>query len=389
MRRKLLLVLVAALVGTGVGAALGYGPLLRFKSEGVLSVEMGTAEYKRFAELAGDAGTVQRFLSVSPPPALDADGLGALAANVTRGEWLKPVPKVSKADAKEVPDLLLQLEQEREKSNKGREKDLERDGEQDRERRPPYVYLGVRLTHTAPDAQQAANVATWLGTYFKDVATREAVRDQVFRWAAESRQFSDRALERKLKYQFEIEQAQTRAAALKKVVATYPEAARREGQQVVHVRKDTEKFMSPMAQLVGAESEIIDIREKIQKLEREIEQQAFARALVVDAEAALNQARSGSESVQNLSGVITDFSKKVKTEAEREKLSSLAADVSQISARFLSRAQFVATPSVSARPERPGPRSVMALAGLLACLLCAAFLWGGRLLQLLRADGAE
>lgn len=385
MRRKLLLVLVAALVGTGVGAALGYGPLLRFKSEGVLSVEMGTAEYKRFAELARDASTVQRFLSVSPPPALDADGLEALAANVTRGEWLKPVPKVSKADAKEVPDLLLQLEQEREKSNKGRDKDLERDGE----RRPPYVYLGVRLTHTAPDAQQAANVATWLGTYFKDVATREAVRDQVYRWAAESRQFSDRALERKLKYQFEIEQAQNRAAALKKVVATYPEAARREGQQVVDVRKDNEKFMSPMAQLVGAESEIIDIREKIQKLGREIEQQAFARALVVEAEAALNQARSGSETVQNLSGVITDFGKKVKTEAEREKLSSLAADVSQISARFLSQAQFVATPSVSARPERPGPRSVMALAGLLACLLCAAFLWGGRLLQLLRADGVE
>lgn len=382
MRRKLLLVLAAALAGMGVGAVLGYGPLLRFKSEGVLSVEMGTAEYKRFAELAGDANTVQRFLSVAPPSGLGADALEALAVNVTRGEWLKPVPKVSKADAKELPDLLLQLEQERDKP-------LERERVQDRERKPSYVYLGVRLSHTASDAQEAAKVATWLGAYFKDVATREAVRDQVFRWAAESRQYSDRALERKLKYQFEIEQAQTRAAALKKVVSSYPDAARREGQQVVDVRKDNEKFMSPMAQLVGAESEVIDIREKIQKLDREIEQQVFAKTLVEEAEAALNQARSGSESVQKLSGVIIDFSKKVKTEAEREKLSSLAADVSQISARFLSQAQFVAQPSVPARPERPGPRLVMVLAGLLAGLLSAVFLWREKLLEMLRADDAE
>lgn len=389
MRRKLLLVLAAALAGMGVGAVLGYGPLLRFKSEGVLSVEMGTAEYKRFAELAGDASTVQRFLSVAPPSGLEGDALEALAAQVTRGEWHKPVPKVSKADAKEVPDLLLQLEQERDKSTKERDKELERERPQDRERKPPHVYLGVRLTHAASDAQEAAKVATWLGTYFKDVATREAVRDQVFRWAAESRQFSDRALERKLRYQFEIEQAQNRAAALKKIVASYPDAARREGQQVVDVRKDNEKFMSPMAQLVGAESEVIDIREKIQKLDREIEQQAFAKTLVEEAEAALNQARSGSESVQKLSGVIIDFSKKIKTEAEREKLSSLAADVSQISARFLSQAQFVAQPSVPARPERPGPRLVMVLAGLLAGLLSALFLWREKLLEMLRADDAE
>ena len=57
---------------------------------------------------------------------------------------------------------------------------------------------------------------------------------------------------------------QTRAAALKKIVAAYPNAARRDSQQVVDVRKDNEKFMSPMSQLVGAESEVIDIRERLQ-----------------------------------------------------------------------------------------------------------------------------
>lgn len=373
MNKRVAAVLVAVLLGAGVGAGLGYGPLLRYKSEGVLSMEIGTAEYKRFAELAKDAHTVRQFLGVTPPQGLDPSQIEKLVRDLPRGEWLKPVPKVSKVDAKELPDLLLQMEQEREKTQN-------KDGK-------AAVYLGVSLNYSAGEPRQAADVATWLGTYFKEVATREAVRDLVSRWAAENWQFSDRALERKLKWEFDIEQAQNRVTALKKVISSYPDAARRESQQVVDVRKDNEKFMSPMAQLVGAESEMIDIREKLQKLEREMAQQAFAKALIGETQTALGQARSGSESVLKLADVIVRFDKEAKTEAQREKLSSLAADVSSISARFLSQAQFIAQPSVPSRPERPRPLMVIALAAVLAGALAAAFLWRDALVRMLREPG--
>ena len=380
MQKKMIVVLAAAMAGAGIGAVLGYGPLLRYKTEGVLSMEMGTAEYKRFAELANDSTTVTQFIGASPPPDLKGANIDGLVRNVTRGEWHKPVPKVSKADAKELPDILLQLEQEREKTP-------QRDRPQERERRTPvWVYLGLRLTHSAADPVEAASVAAWLGAYFKDVATREAVREQVSRWSSENRQFSDRALERKLAYEFDIQQAQTRAKALKTIVASYPDTARRDSQQVVDVRKDNEKFMSPLAQLVGAESEIIEIRERVQKLDREIEQQTFVKALVADSESAVGRARSGGESVLNLSAVITEFGKKVRTEAEREKLLSLTADLSQISARFLSQAQFVARPSVPTQPERPKPLMVIALGGLFAALLAMAYLWRHLILKLLWQD---
>ncbi len=384
MRKKMIVVLVAAMAGAGIGAVLGYGPLLRYKTEGVLSMEMGTAEYKRFAELANDSTTVTQFIGASPPPDLKGANIDGLVRNVTRGEWHKPVPKVSKADAKELPDILLQMEQEREKTP---QRDRPQDRPQERERRTPvWVYLGLRLTHSAADPVEAASVAAWLGAYFKDVATREAVREQVSRWSSENRQFSDRALERKLAYEFDIQQAQTRAKALKAIVASYPDTARRNSQQVVDVRKDNEKFMSPLAQLVGAESEIIEIRERVQKLDREIEQQTFVKALVADSESAVGRARSGGESVLNLSAVITEFGKKVRTEAEREKLLSLTADLSQISARFLSQAQFVARPSVPTQPERPKPLMVIALGGLFAALLALAYLWRHLVLKLLWQD---
>ena len=384
MRKKIVVVLAAAALGAGVGAVLAYGPLLKFKSEGVLSMEMGTAEYKRFSELANDTTTVRQYMAGLPPPDLSGDQRDGLITTVARGQWHKPVPKVSRADAKELPDVLLQLEQERERNQ-------ERDGRgHDRERRAPVtVYLGLRLTHSAPQPQQAADVASWLGGYFKDVATREAVREQVSRWAAENRQFSDRAFERKSRFEFDIKQAQTRAKSLKTIVAAYPDAARRDSQQVVDVRKDNEKFMSPMSQLVAAESEIIEIRERLQKLEREIEQQAFAKSLVLDAESTTSKAQSGSDSVRQLSAVITEASKKVRTEAESEKLLSLTADISQISARFLSQAQFVARPSVPSQPERPSPAMVIALAALLAGLLAALYLWRERIIEMLWRDESE
>ena len=248
------------------------------------------------------------------------------------GKWHRPVPRISKADAKELPDIF------------------------------------------------------WLGGFAKDVAVSEAVRSQVARWKVENLQFFDRAREQKFKHEFTIEQAQSRAVALKIIVASFPESARRDSSQVVDVRKDNEKSISPQAQLVGAESEIIEVRQKIKRLDRELEQQAFTQTLLGDVETALNQARSGSQSVISLSAVLAEYAKKVRSDAEREMLLSLAADLSQISGRFLSQAQFISQPSVSAYPERPSPLLVMALGALLAALLAAAFAWRDGIVNALRQD---
>ncbi|MHA7681452.1 hypothetical protein [Cupriavidus sp. PET2-C1] len=395
MRKKVLIVLATALTGAAVGAGLGYGPLLRYRSEGVLKVEMSTSEYKRISELANDARTVRQFVAVSPPAGLDSYDVNHLIKDVVKGEWQKPVPRVSRGDAKELPDLILQLEQEREK---GKERERERDRPAGRERAAeesrdtalvPIVYLGVRFTATTSDPNDAAKVATWFGAYFKDMATLEAVRQLVSVWTSDSRQFSDRAAERRRKYQFDIEQAQIKATALKKILTDYPDAARREASQVVDVRKDNEKFMSPMAQLVGAESEIIGLREKIQRLDREADQQTLMKDLADQAETAVAQAHRGSDSVIKVSAVIADFGKKATTDAQKEKLSSLAADISATTVRFQSQPRFIAEPSVPSLPERPRPLMVMALAALLAALLSAVFLWREVLMNALRPAGAK
>lgn len=367
MIKKLVGVGVIAVIGAAVGAMLGYGPLLRYKAEGMLSMEMGAAEYKRFAELADDSETIRQFAAVSPPPDSDSGEIHHLISQVAKGTWHKPVPKVSKADAKELPDLLQQLEQQHKPKQ-------------------AFVYLGLKLSHTASEAREAANMTEWLGSYFRDAAAREGVREQVSRWKAENRQFLEPALVSKLRHEFDIEQAQIRAQALRKIVASYPDAVRGESRQVINISKDNEKFISPLAQLVGAESEIIENREKLLNLKRYIEQQAFAKELIDEAEVAVSQARSGRESIAKLSVVVSAFSKKTKTDAEREKLLSMTADIGGISSRFMTQAQFVAKPSIPSRPERPGPLMVTVLFAALFAMLGAGYFWRNSIVKLLQSD---
>ncbi|MBS0317529.1 MAG: hypothetical protein JSR49_10435 [Proteobacteria bacterium] len=361
MKRKLVIVLVAALIGAGVGAALGYGPLLKYRSDGTLGVEMSLPEYKRITEVADAPATLHWLAAVVPLPAgLSAGERARLDAQVGQGLWHTPIPKVSKAEAASVPDALLQPDDDKR-----------------------FAYLGVSLAYVDHDPVRAAQVATWLGTYFKEVAVHEALRSQVERWAAANRQFADRLQQRRLQYAFDMEQAQVRAKAWKTIVAGDAGAERRGSRQLADVPVGADRTLTPMAQLVGAEAAVIDLQGKMNLLDRQAGQQDFARPLIAEAQEALDKAKDGAGSLTQVSELVARYAKAASTDAEREVLASMAGDVSQIGARFLSQARFVALPSVPTSPQRPSPRMVIVLCALLAAFLGAAFVWRELLVKLL------
>lgn len=361
MKKKLAVVLIATIVGVAGGALLGFGPLLKYRSEGVLNMPMGISDYKRIDEFTRNSDVLREFIKLNPPINMEGEKLERLARMLTTSEWSKPAPMLSKLDMKNLPDL-----------------------QKDQSDSKPY--LGVTLSAISRDPAQAAAVTRWLGTYYKEAATLETLRDLVNHWTVENTQPLDRVLEKKIKAEFSIVQMQSRAAALKQLMARYPNTSVRDNQQVLDVRKENEKFMSPLAQLVAAESEIIGLQEDIRKLDREMVQYAFSKNLAAQATQALNASRTGSESTTNLAKVIQQLSQQSKNDAEQEKLLAFAADLSEIQARFLSRAQFIADPSVPIRPEGLGPLKTMALMGFLAMLISTAWVMRKTLLKLLQED---
>ncbi len=349
-KKNIMLFAILLLAGLLLGALLGNTVFLKYKSEGVMSLDMSVAEYKRFTESAANLPNAKQLLKVLPSQDADNELIENEVKN-NSGKWSAAVPRFSKADAKDLPEALLKLESDR----------------------LAAALVGTRISASAKDPEQAARVASWMGNYFKETAAKEAMREQLFSWIAENRQFNDKAQEKQLKLAFDIEQAQTRSKALKQVLAQYPEYAKSEARQVVDVRKDNEKFISPGAQLVGAETEVIDIREKLSRLEREQLQQNFAQGFLSKAEIAYNAASTGTGAIKAIRALIASEQPSLKTEAEKEKLLSMAADVSRISARFISQAQFIVAPSVPERPEQPRPLMLTVVFGFLGAL--AAVLW--------------
>ena len=141
MQKKIIVLLIAATAGAGVGALLGYGPMLRYKSEGVLNMDMGTSEYKRFTELANDASSASQFLAAFPPSKMHNEGVDALMSAIVKGEWHKALPKISKVDAKEIPETILQMERDGEK-DKDKDKSLSKSSV--KSLKDSTVYLGLR-----------------------------------------------------------------------------------------------------------------------------------------------------------------------------------------------------------------------------------------------------
>lgn len=368
-----LIVIIFSLAFAFIGYVVATTFLLKYKSEGILTIDMSGAEYKRFAEATSSISSLkQAFTAIPPKSEEDKSEIEKLIVLGVQ-KWHSPIPVVSKTDSKDLPEALVKIEVDRntEKAQLSN------------------IYLGARITATSSDAEQSARIATWLGSYFKEIAAKEAMRDQLFIWLAESTQFTSRALEDKLKLSFEIEQTQIRANSLKKILLQYPELAKSESRQVVDVRKDNERFISPGAQLIGAETQMIDIREKLAQLDREIVQHVFAQNYLEEAEKALGSTYTGSSLVLSFSELTKKYSGKVQNEAEKEKLLSIAAEVSEISARFLSQAQFVLPPNVPSRAEVPRPLMFAGMFGLLGLLLSMTWMFRQWIASQLSSSNAE
>jgi hypothetical protein len=358
--RAMMLIVTVTSVCMLIGLLLGITVFLKYKSEGILSMDMSVAEYKRFNEAAGDVATLRQTMEALRPA--DANDIPAIERTVfsVNDKWQMPLPRITKLDARDLPEILLK----RELDNNELAKD-----------RAGRVYVGARITALSQDPEQAARIAVWLGSYFREVAVREALREKILDWVGENQQFFERAQEKKLAFDFEIEQAQRRSLALKKVLSQYPELAKSDSRQVVEVRKDNEKFISPLAQMVGAEIEVIDIREKLSQLDRSLVQQSFAKSYLAEAQRALDTANTGSNLINALNTIAQKYSAKVTNEAQQEKLLFFAGTVSQISARLSTQAQFILPPLPPTRAQSPRPTMLAALFAFFGLLMSLAWVF--------------
>ena len=371
-------VAVAALIGAIVAFVLGSTVFLQYKSEGLLSAELTVSEYKRITESLSAPTSVKARLETFPSEILTEKDLVNIA-NSNVAKWYAPIARVSKAEAKDLPDAVLKLEFEKDMQplNKNKTSDTMR------------PYSGIRITAKTPDPERSAAVVKWLGEYFRDSAARELLRTEIFDWVADNHAFLTKAQEERIRLVYEQEQSQSRANSLRKVLSQYPELGKIDNNTLVDVRKDNEKFVSPGGQLVAAEVEIINLKETQTRLERQVLQGEFIAPFLHASEKFLATSKSGVDLVFKLNELTKSYMQKVQTEAQREVLLSKAAKIAEISARFFSRTQFISPPSVPDRPEAPRPKMLAVLGGLLLGLFTLLWLLRHWIIASFRDDNTD
>lgn len=224
------------------------------------------AAYKRVAASYDSPSQLQAFLDVvglaSRPGAARL-----LERSESAGFWLRtavPVLPFSRRDQKEFGDI----------------KDAS-----------ATAMIGLELTADARTPSMAQEMIEMLAAYFTNAVVRERIRA----WTLDGKvdaQSQDKIVQADiLKAELDIELYNRRVEDMKAMLARYPDASRMDSRQLVSVSpaEGGERYLSPLAQLVGAESAISQRREMIRRWQRELKQKGVLGEFYAKADALLDK----------------------------------------------------------------------------------------------------
>jgi hypothetical protein len=168
---------------------------------------------------------------------------------------------------------------------------------------------------------------------------------------------------------------ETKIAALQKLDAAYPQASRGDSRQVVSIADGGARYLTPVAQLVGASSEAIGIRDSISESERKIRQLTWMNSVLGEAGKLNISALSGRNYMAQMESILESNSTRgaADDEAIREGRSIIEAELSVFRGRYSIGYTMLRAPPE--RPPRAGPPLLAhAVGGILASLVLAILL---------------
>lgn len=134
--------------------------------------------------------------------------------------------------------------------------------------------IGLQLSAGARNGALASEMVEVMARYYTGAVLRERIRTWVIDGRVEAQGTTQMLRGEIIRAQLEMSLAARRVADMQAVIARHPEAARMESRQVVNVNENEggDRYLSPVAQMVGAETRISQQKELILRLERRIQQ---------------------------------------------------------------------------------------------------------------------
>jgi hypothetical protein len=151
--------------------------------------------------------------------------------------------------------------------------------------------IGLELSADARTELVAEDMISILASYYVNAVVRERMRAWTLAGKVDAQSQEKVVRADILRAELDIELYGRRVDEMKALLARYPDAARMDARQVVSVNpaEGGERYLSPLAQLVGAESAISQRREMIRRWQRELKQKTILAQFYARADALLDR----------------------------------------------------------------------------------------------------
>jgi hypothetical protein len=167
--------------------------------------------------------------------------------------------------------------------------------------------LGLELTVDARDEATAREMVEILAAYYISAVVRERVRAWILAGKLDAQSQEKIVRADILRAELDIDNYTRRANDMKAILTRYPDAARMDSRQLLSISQSDsgERYLSPLAQLVGAESAISQRREMIRRSQRELKQKTVLAQFYDSAEAVLERELEVSKLIAELKSLAT------------------------------------------------------------------------------------
>ena len=378
VKKKIFIIIITVLIGSTLGAYLGYGPMQQFKSEADINIGMSTTDYKRFTDLVSNQDNLKKYIENTKSFSLTNEQVEYFIQNIRKNDWYKPTPRISKTEYKDLSDSIIRLEQE---TSRKKDKLLEAETEKmfGKDSNPIQTdflaFTSLKIIGASSNSMEAVERARWLSNYAHNTAVLDAVESLVTQWENEGKLFEERFQVAKLQNDFESEQLKLKIFNLKKAIANSPKSVNYETLQTIESGRDSSKSMTVMAKLFLTEIDLMDINFKNIRLDHVHEQQNIVQEIVRKYIESSDTKKSGLEKLNDLEKLIKITVAKNEAHDKREKLISIESDVSSLKSRLIKKEFYITKPEMQVQSTSVSAFKLMLIFSWLFAFLAVAYLW--------------
>lgn len=324
----------------------------QYSSEGFMRAPRKFAEYNAQKAAFWDRETLRRYLDQNKKLD-DPNGrylLGALSERFIQ-KHLQAVLPLSKDDLRYITDAKGVLES--------------------------VGILGFSITFKSQSADDAQARVQMMGDYIKDTMLSEDLMDTIYTKESETKAKKQQIDNQIIQKRLALTQAAARLEAARSIAGKYPEASKMEARQLLSTGndKDSSRYLSPVVQLVGTETEIADLKSQLTLLERDAAQNALRNDFYERIEQRSRQVMTGGALLTEFTKIGEDVfkGKNLQDDQTREVYNQIMLVGEQMRTKHVTEARFVSGPTL---PEyRSGPSGLvlsvlsLILGVSLACVL--------------------